>query len=234
VKKITLIGLLISLNVFSQEVDVSVLEKLKQNLTSEINALKDSLQKVEFQIALLKSKKIKEMAYDSSLTSYANRGATIKNSPKLTGEIIIKLAEKKQVILLDYYDGYFGICTDSICGYMSELWIQKNKNVIDFLKVKNEEQEKLKNIENEKKIKIKEAEYAELEKKYIKKYGQKTYNKLKQGYYWVGMNKEMATISLGSPNYINRSVGSWGVNEQWVYNGIYLYFKNGKLTSYQN
>ena len=48
------------------------------------------------------------------------------------------------------------------------------------------------------------------------------------------MDREMATISLGSPNDINRTVGSWGVHEQWVYNKIYLYFENGKLNSYQN
>ncbi len=233
-KKITIIGLLISFNVFSQDMDISTLKKLKQNLTSEINALNDSLQNIDFQIALLNSKKIKEMAADSSLTSHAKKGAYIKNSPKLTGEIIVKLTEKKQVMLLDYYDGYFGICTDSICGYMSDLWIEKNQKVNEFLKIKEEEQEELKRLENEHKLKIKKAEYVKLEKKYIKKYGQKTYDKLKQGYYWIGMNKEMATISLGSPDYINRSVGSWGVHEQWVYNGIYLYFQNAKLTSYQN
>jgi hypothetical protein len=45
----------------------------------------------------------------------------------------------------------------------------------------------------------------------------------------------MATIALGEANEINRTVGSWGVHEQWVYtNNFYLYFENGKLTSYQN
>lgn len=38
----------------------------------------------------------------------------------------------------------------------------------------------------------------------------------------------------GIPKAINRSVGKWGVHEQWVYDGGYLYFENGKLTSYQN
>lgn len=48
------------------------------------------------------------------------------------------------------------------------------------------------------------------------------------------MTEEMATISLGMPNDVNRTVGSWGVHEQWVYDNIYLYFENGKLSSYQN
>lgn len=230
----TLIILLVSFNVFSQETEISDLEKLKQNLTSDINKLNDSLKKVELQIAVLKSKEIKKMVSDSTLISSAREGAYIKKSSNVMGEIITKLTEKKEVVLLDYYDGYFGICTDSICGYMSEMWIEKNEKVYEFIKVKKQEQKELKRLEYERKLKLKEAEYAKLEKEYIKKYGQKTYDKLKQGYYWIGMNREMATISLGSPKDINRTVGSWGVHEQWVYDDTYLYFENGKLTSYQN
>jgi hypothetical protein len=233
-KIITLIILLASLNAFSQEIGISDLEKLKQNLTSEINKLNDSLKKVDIQIAVLKSKEIKKMVSDSSLVSTARKGAYIKKSSNVMGKIITKLTEKKQVTLLDYFDGYFGVCTDSICGYMNELWIEKNEKIYEFIKVKKQEQKELKRLEYENKLKLKKAEYAKLEKNYIKKYGQKTYNKLKEGHYWIGMNREMATISLGSPKDINRTVGSWGVHEQWVYENRYLYFENGKLTSYQN
>ncbi|MCF8714479.1 hypothetical protein JM658_06500 [Joostella atrarenae] len=231
---ITLIILLVSLNVLSQEREISDLEKLKQDLTTDINKLNDSLKKVEIQIAVLKSKEIKKMVSDSSLVSTAREGAYIKKSSNVMGEIITKLTEKKEVILLDYFDGYFGVCTDSICGYMSEMWIEKNEKIYEFIKVKKQEQKELKRLEYENKLKFKKGEYAKLEKEYIKKYGQKTFDKLKEGYYWTGMNREMATISLGSPKDINRTVGSWGVHEQWVYDNIYLYFENGKLTSYQN
>ena len=43
----------------------------------------------------------------------------------------------------------------------------------------------------------------------------------------------------GVPYRINTSVGSWGKHEQWVlnpfsiYSQTYLYFENGKLTSWQ-
>jgi hypothetical protein len=230
----TLIILLVSLNVFSQEKEISDLEKLKQNLTSEISKLNDSLRKVDIQIAVLKSKEIKKMVSDSSLVSNAKEGAYIKKSSNVMGEIITKLTEKKQVVLLDYFDGYFGVCTDSICGYMSEVWIESNEKIDEFIKVKKQEQKELKKLEYENKLKLKKVEYAKLEKEYIKKYGHKTYNELKEGYYWIGMNREMATISLGSPKDINRTVGFWGVHEQWVYDSKYLYFENGKLTSYQN
>lgn len=48
----------------------------------------------------------------------------------------------------------------------------------------------------------------------------------------MGMSSDMAIESLGIPETINRSVGSWGVNEQWVYPSLYLYFENGVVTSY--
>lgn len=55
----------------------------------------------------------------------------------------------------------------------------------------------------------------------------------------LGMTKEQVIVSWGGrPNDkdINRSVGSWGVHEQWIYEarGIYLYFENGILTSFQD
>jgi len=36
------------------------------------------------------------------------------------------------------------------------------------------------------------------------------------------------------PNAINKSHGSWGTHEQWIYDGGYLYFENGVLTFAQN
>lgn len=234
----TIIILLFYLNVFSQEKEISELENLKFELIGKINKLNDSLKKIDKQINFIKSRDIKNLATDSLLTTTARKDAYIKKTPDVLGEIISKLDESKKIVIMDYIDGYFGICTDSICGYMSEMWIQKNDKIYDFIKVKNKEQEEIKRLEKQNDLKAKKAEYAklekELEKEYIKKYGQKTYDKLKEGYYWIGMNREMATISLGRPKDINRTVGFWGVHEQWVYDDIYLYFENGKLTSYQN
>lgn len=52
-----------------------------------------------------------------------------------------------------------------------------------------------------------------------------------------GMTTKDVLASWGRPNDINRSVGSWGVHEQWVYgrtDASYLYFENDILTSWQN
>jgi len=69
----------------------------------------------------------------------------------------------------------------------------------------------------------------------VAKYGQKNADAILNHQYWIGMTSEIARASLGSPDKNNKSVGSWGVHEQWVYEnkGLYLYFENGILTSYQ-
>lgn len=52
----------------------------------------------------------------------------------------------------------------------------------------------------------------------------------------IGMLPEDVRLcGWGQPEKVNRSVGSWGVHEQWVYRGgNYLYIKNGKVDSWQN
>ncbi|MFZ2339684.1 MAG: hypothetical protein WAW07_08195, partial [Bacteroidales bacterium] len=69
----------------------------------------------------------------------------------------------------------------------------------------------------------------------IKKYGSATGEKILSGKIWLGMTDKMAKDSWGDPEEINRTIGSWGVHEQWVYyRDVYLYFENGILTSWQD
>jgi hypothetical protein len=68
-----------------------------------------------------------------------------------------------------------------------------------------------------------------------KKYGsQEIAEKIIAKKIWLGMSSAMALESWGNPSDINRSVGSWGVHEQWIYGDTYLYFENGVLTSWQD
>ncbi len=51
----------------------------------------------------------------------------------------------------------------------------------------------------------------------------------------IGMTDEQCRAAWGRPRDINRSIGSYGVHEQWCYSsGSYLYMENGILTSIQN
>jgi len=50
----------------------------------------------------------------------------------------------------------------------------------------------------------------------------------------LGATKERVISLVGKPDQINRTVGEWGVHEQWVYGRTYLYFENGILTAWQD
>lgn len=51
----------------------------------------------------------------------------------------------------------------------------------------------------------------------------------------LGMSQEdVLASSWGRPRKINRTTNVYGVREQWVYDGGYLYFQDGVLTSIQN
>lgn len=108
----------------------------------------------------------------------------------------------------------------------------KNYKVPTFYLVKEQ-----KFIEIQNKDRKEEKEEVTERKSYlIKSYGSGITNKILNKEIWIGMTKKMTIESWGEPNDINKTVGDWGVHEQWIYSniGFYLYFENGKLTSWQD
>ena len=75
-----------------------------------------------------------------------------------------------------------------------------------------------------------------------------TRSRILEGQIGLGMKAKEVVASWGQPDDINKTVGSWGVHEQWVYgytkyygSGVsgfvpkyFLYLENGRLTSWQN
>jgi|688.fasta_scaffold658442_2 hypothetical protein len=105
-------------------------------------------------------------------------------------------------------------------GTVSDVYLLQNKDYLDFRK-------KYVPI-------IKPLTPEERKVQIIKKYGAVIGLKIFNQRIWLGMTSAMALASWGEPNKVNRTVGKWGVNEQWVYDDTYLYFENGKLTSWQD
>lgn len=58
--------------------------------------------------------------------------------------------------------------------------------------------------------------------------------KVRAGVISLGMTCEQVRFSWGPPDDVHRTVGSWGVHEQWVYRTQYVYFENGIVTSWQD
>lgn len=110
-----------------------------------------------------------------------------------------------------------------------------NQTIVDMY---NNATNEVNRIEAEKKAK-EEAERKAREKKEAeekaKKEREEKARKKREGVS-LGMSKQdVLDSSWGKPYKINTSTGSWGVHEQWCYEGYnYLYFENGILTSIQN
>jgi len=68
----------------------------------------------------------------------------------------------------------------------------------------------------------------------VRKFGRTWANSISETRLKIGMTKEMAIEAWGKPYEINRTTGSFGTDEQWVYEGYYVYFRNGKLYAIQN
>lgn len=67
-----------------------------------------------------------------------------------------------------------------------------------------------------------------------KKFGSANAALILEGKVRIGMTKDMCEESWGHPDDINKTIGSWGTHEQWVYGNSYLYFEGDKLTAIQN
>lgn len=82
-----------------------------------------------------------------------------------------------------------------------------------------------------KKVEQRSIEYQNM----VKIHGKVNADRILNHEYWIGMTGDITRLSLGHPDKINKTVGSWGVHEQWIYEkrNLYLYFEDGILTSYQ-
>lgn len=217
--------------VFSQNKDlINDYSNKKIKIEKKISVLQDSIKFINEQIDKLNRDKIINENKNITTKTTIKENAKIRETNSPLANIIFTAKKEENVLVLDYDSDYFKVCLDNICGYVNSLWIKKNEDMEKMIIVKNAilENIRIKAQKEEEKRSIAEKQ------KLIKKYGQNTYNELMSGKIWLGMTDSMAVISVGNPKEVNRTVGSWGVHEQWVYTNFYLYFENGKLTSYQD
>jgi len=238
IKSIFLFPILVSKSLFlygqvSSNPKIEKLQLIADRLQKEIKLKTDSLYLVNETIHQLKFNNYNTLSNTnenmSSLATLKIDGKLRKSNNPLS-EIIILLSKGDTINLTDYQSGYWIINKGQFFGYISEIYLNQNEEIDKFKKnlIKRNEEFKIL-YEREKQIKSQ----LENNKKLYAKFGQLIGDRLINGEYWIGMTTEMAEISLGSPRNKNKSVGKWGVNEQWVYYKDYLYFENGILESYQ-
>jgi hypothetical protein len=211
-KKIFVILLaLTTMNILnSQNSNIADLMKIKEKLILDKSKIVDSISKIDIQVNYLKTleNNSKILGTDFIKTT-VTFNASIKNKPSLFAEIIGEIPKGEFVEVYDYFDGFWSIKFDSIIGYTNDIFISNRREL-----------NARRDIYNNSEI--------------LKRFGKEIGNKILSHQIWSGMTTEMAKLSVGNPKDINRTVGTWGIHEQWVYDNRYLYFENGELKSWQN
>jgi hypothetical protein len=198
----------------------------------KIKQLNDSIRLLENKKFSLYSHEIKRQ---DSIPLYlkVRKQIDMKEGTNPLDKIVGKLDTGELALIRDYdfVSGYYGVCIGEMCGYINEIWVIKSAELDLFKDRKRRERyylEGLKEMEDA-------AKFEKWKKTFVAKHGQKVLDKVLRHQYWIGMTEELAILSLGNPEQINRTVTRYSVNEQWVYPyGKYLYFENGILESYQD
>ena len=122
--------------------------------------------------------------------------------------------------------------------YLADTYIVITDSLFALKKIPLEIESKKREEEKARFEKVYLAEEKERKAYLISLYGQENGTKVYNRNIWLGMTDRMLLEVKGKPNDINRTVGSFGVHEQWVYgsveNMVLYYFENGKLTSWQD
>lgn len=199
-----------------------------------------------------------EAAFDSIKRSYGDSSFFIVRTseglkvglyktPEFKNKIAVvthKDVLKINIFYNQYIVGVYDL-SHSVAGYINNGYIDTNEELREYFNKEGEKSlmtrfnklykptlTKLHKEQAEAK-KRRQVAYAKRKANLTKQYGAVKAQKILNHEYWLGMSTKQALESLGYPNTINESVGSWGRNEQWVYENLYLYFENGVLTSYQ-
>lgn len=241
-KKITILFFLIyPFFLFSQLHSSDSMESLK-NLTHELNnqitSLRDSISKINDLISELKAKEylLKYENNDSLLfiKTVTTMEAKLRRNSDPSSTILERIPGGDTITILDFFDNYWGVRHDSVYGYLHSVYLVNTDEMETIIYLHRQEIERINQAALESDKKEKELLQKEFKDMLYNKFGSEVAKRLLKNQYWIGMTDEMALISLGSPDKKNRSVGSWGIHEQWIYGDTYLYFENGVLNSYQN
>lgn len=223
--------IIISLKVNSQNAvnlqqQIDSLKQIKRDYEMKINNISAKITELEKNKSTLEVKDVESIEYLIN----QKLAIRIREKDNSSGSIIAEPKNGEKINLLDYKDsGYWVVSYKGKIGFLNEVFIISNPSIEEFkrniitLKTKRENQQRTLSI-------------AAAKESLIKEYGAANAERILQHQYWIGMTDTMARESLGSPDDINSSVGSWGTHEQWVYDkkNLYLYFENGYLTSFQN
>ncbi len=68
---------------------------------------------------------------------------------------------------------------------------------------------------------------------YVLKYGKEIGNRIAYKRIWKGMTDKMVRDGWGEPDRIEKKIEAWGVFTQWIYGDVIFFFRDGKLTDWE-
>jgi len=225
------IVLLCSVIVVNAQTIVELKLKLK-SFKTELSNLNDSILTYDIRIMNMEKEnalsEIGNLNNINFLTTAKSYGYLRKGSESIF-DVIAEFKNGDTINIIGFENKYWKVLLNNIAGYAHWIYLNNNEQMNLILQNYND------SIDLQDNFRLKQNETTrENELKQIKdKYGVNTYLKVLDGGHWIGMNTELASISLGYPINKNVSKGNYGVHEQWVYDKMYLYFENDKLTSVQ-
>jgi len=234
---------------------IDSLEQVVSRIRTELNKKDGELSEVLSQLKAVKNEKLLDSigSQEQYITAKLNMMGRLKEEGRAGSVAIKTIASRSSVKLINFSEGYWYVNYEDSYGFLSEMYFMETEEMKSFKEALIQQNKLLEKQNNELKSEqtritfqeemsqrkaeidsIYNAKNEEKRKMLIAKYGKSLASKLLEEGYWIGMTDEMARDSLGDPKDINRSSGSWGFHEQWVYENQYLYFENGILKSYQN
>lgn len=234
---------------YSQNKDITKLEteierysKMITQYKNTVLSFEDSIKDLKVQIDSIKFYSFTPI--NKTFISSMKISAKLFDEPSVLGNTIRMLKENESLEITDYTNDFFKVKTGKDYGFVLASMVKETEEIYLLQKTKMKIEEQVANekfrqeqlsIQKKREEKAKEDETKrEIRKNsLIEKFGKVNAQKILDEKIWLGMTDKMARESWGNPKEINRSVGSWGIHEQWIYNNTYLYFENGLLTSWQ-
>jgi hypothetical protein len=261
-KKLVIIFILfVCQKTYSQEVtrfqkQIDSLKAIKSDYEYKIKEVNILINQIEIKKSLTEFERFESILY----IVQGHQPMKIRNRDESSGKILFRPKEGETIKLIDYNDNndYWLVSYNNSVGYVSEVYIEESPAIDDYKKYlivkkaqteaqkaaerrileaqESEEREKIRTREAEERVRYAQQIAADKNKEMIKKYGSEVGKRIIQDRVWLGMTDEMARDSFGIPDKNNRTSGSWGVYEQWIYDveNIYLYFEDGILESWQD
>jgi hypothetical protein len=225
---------------FCQTPEVTKLLKRRAYFNDQIKVLDDSIKNIDKKIKLATAQFKYSDGFKAVISQDVVATLVVSDKTQSTG-----MFQKGDTVLLsDVKDWDFWTSDGNVSGYVNMIYFQKSKELDLYFEAATNRalqqqqkeqiaQEKHKeDLYNAQLKKEREKRIQEINNKFAPN-GDYIVKRIIRGEIWIGMTDEMAVYSIGRPKSINSSVYSTGTHEQWVYYNKYLYFENGRLTSYQ-